>query len=374
MQDWNDLRKENEEFVIKHGAEKMGEQVDKDKGKDEGGAGQAVDKSYIQEGVEPKRLSEFEDTQKNFAQSGVVTVSQFKKEREKVQRDTNESEFERVDGISKVVIDQLEEKLIAKIETLDQKINNLNVYTERIFGGMTEEIIKIESGGKLNNNSSSEYGMLGSRIEDVNQFLNVLIQNNNHINTTNNYMLECLKIILTLMAADEVDKESFGLYGIKESLSNESQMMSSKFISEKKVNKGSSLHIQSNVFDSKNILDRDRINMNMNNSFLPDIHLVNAGISNNENMRYNKDKDSKQIDTSIQRIGNLNFNSNTNINNITPLPHNFTKKQNFSNLNSNISLKPNNNENISVSLSNQCLSCVGNKALINQAFKLACLN
>lgn len=76
---------------------------------------------------------------------------------------------------------------------------------------MTEEIIKIESGGKLNNNSSSEYGMLGSRIEDVNQFLNVLIQNNNHINTTNNYMLECLKIILTLMAADEVDKESFGL-------------------------------------------------------------------------------------------------------------------------------------------------------------------
>lgn len=211
MQDWNDLRKENEEFVIKHGAEKMGEQTDKDKAKDEGGAGQAVDKSYIQEGVEPKRLSEFEDTQKNFAQSGVVTVSQFKKEREKVQRDTNESEFERVDGISKVVIDQLEEKLIAKIETLDQKINNLNVYTERIFGGMTEEIIKIESGGKLNNNSSSEYGMLGSRIEDVNQFLNVLIQNNNHINTTNNYMLECLKIILTLMAADEVDKESFGL-------------------------------------------------------------------------------------------------------------------------------------------------------------------
>lgn len=56
-----------------------------------------------------------------------MTVSQFKKEREKVQRDTNESEFERVDGISKVVIDQLEEKLIAKIETLDIKINNLNV-------------------------------------------------------------------------------------------------------------------------------------------------------------------------------------------------------------------------------------------------------
>jgi len=76
---------------------------------------------------------------------------------------------------------------------------------------MTEEIIKIESGGKLNNNASNEYGMLGSRIEDVNQFLNTLIQNNNHINTTNNYMLECLKIILTLMAADEVDKDSFGL-------------------------------------------------------------------------------------------------------------------------------------------------------------------
>jgi len=53
--------------------------------------------------------------------------------------------------------------------------------------------------------------MLGSRIEDVNAFLNTLIQNNNHINTTNNYMLECLKIILTLMAADEVDKDSFGL-------------------------------------------------------------------------------------------------------------------------------------------------------------------
>lgn len=126
MQDWNDLRKENEEFVIKHGAEKMGEQADKDKAKDDPG-GQTVDKSYIQEGVEPKKLSEFEDTQKNFAQNGVVTVSQFKKEREKVQRDTNESEFERVDGISKVVIDQLEEKLIAKIETLDIKINNLNV-------------------------------------------------------------------------------------------------------------------------------------------------------------------------------------------------------------------------------------------------------
>lgn len=140
---------------------------------------------------------------------------------------------------------------------------------------MTEEIIKIESGGKLNNNASNEYGMLGSRIEDVNQFLNTLIQNNNHINTTNNYMLECLKIILTLMAADEVDKDSFGLYGIRESLSNESQMMSSKFISERKVNKGSSFNMQSNIFDSKNILDREK--MNVNNSFLPDIHLVNGG-------------------------------------------------------------------------------------------------
>lgn len=55
MQDWNDLRKENEEFVIKHGAEKMGEQADKDKAKDDPG-GQTVDKSYIQEGVEPKKI------------------------------------------------------------------------------------------------------------------------------------------------------------------------------------------------------------------------------------------------------------------------------------------------------------------------------
>lgn len=54
-------------------------------------------------------------------------------------------------------------------------------------------------------------------------------------------MFECLKIILTLMAADEVDKESFGLYGIRESLINESKMMSSKFINginDKKVKKG----------------------------------------------------------------------------------------------------------------------------------------
>lgn len=146
--------------------------------------------------------------------------------------------------------------------------------------------------------------------------------------------------------------------------------MSSKFISERKVQKGSSsFNMQSNIFDSKNILDRDK--MNVNNSFLPDIHLVNAGIEGN--MRQNKDNtDSKQY--SIQRIGNLNLVSNSNINHSTPLPHNFTKKQNFSNLNSNISLKPDNKENISVSLSNQCLSCVGNKALINQAFKLACLN
>lgn len=53
-------------------------------------------------------------------------LSQFKKEREKVVRDT-ESEIDRNDGISKVVVDQLEEKLIAKIEILDHKIDNLNV-------------------------------------------------------------------------------------------------------------------------------------------------------------------------------------------------------------------------------------------------------
>jgi len=52
-------------------------------------------------------------------------------------------------------------------------------------------------------------------------------------------------------------------------------MMSSKFISERKVNKGSSFNMQSNIFDSKNILDREK--MNVNNSFLPDIHLVNGG-------------------------------------------------------------------------------------------------
>jgi len=56
--------------------------------------------------------------------------------------------------------------------------------------------------------------------------------------------------------------------------------MSSKFISERKVQKGSSsFNMQSNIFDSKNILDRDK--MNVNNSFLPDIHLVNAGIEGN---------------------------------------------------------------------------------------------
>lgn len=173
------------------------------------------------------------------------------------------------------------------------------------------------------------------------------------------------------MAADEVDKDSFGLQGIKESLSNESQMMSSKFISERKVNKGSSFNMQSNIFDSKNILDREKMNIN-NNSFLPDIHLVNGGNIEGNNRQNKDNNDSKQ--QSIQRIGNLNLVSNSNINNSTPLPHNFTKKQNFSNLNSNISLKPEMKENISVSLSNQCLSCVGNKALINQAFKLACLN
>jgi len=45
MQDWNDLRKENEEFVIKHSAEKMGEQQTLDKFKEsELGAGADVRK------------------------------------------------------------------------------------------------------------------------------------------------------------------------------------------------------------------------------------------------------------------------------------------------------------------------------------------
>lgn len=103
---------------------------------------------------------------------------------------------------------------------------------------MTEEIIKIESSGGKNNINVDDFGMLGSRIQDINQFVNKIIQNNNDINTTNNYMFECLKIILTLMAADEVDKESFGLYGIRESLINENKVMSSKFINDRKVKKG----------------------------------------------------------------------------------------------------------------------------------------
>lgn len=118
MQDWNDLRKENEEFVIKHSAEKMEQQtVDKLK-ESQTGDGFGVPK-------EEGKVEEFEDTKK-IEMGETVNLNQFKKEREKVVRDT-ESEYERNDGISKVVVDQLEEKLIAKIETLDQKINNLNV-------------------------------------------------------------------------------------------------------------------------------------------------------------------------------------------------------------------------------------------------------
>jgi len=120
MQDWNELRKENEEFVIKHSAEKMGEQQTMDKLKEsETGAG--FGSAQKEDGTVP----EFEDTKK-IEMGDTVNITQFKKEREKVQRDT-ESEYERNDGISKVVVDQLEEKLIAKIDTLDQKINNLNV-------------------------------------------------------------------------------------------------------------------------------------------------------------------------------------------------------------------------------------------------------
>lgn len=51
---------------------------------------------------------------------------------------------------------------------------------------MTEEIIKIESSGNKNNQNVNEFGMLGSRIEDINQFVNKIIQSNNDLNTTNN--------------------------------------------------------------------------------------------------------------------------------------------------------------------------------------------
>lgn len=116
------------------------------------------------------------------------------------------------------------------------------------------------------------------------------------------------------------------------------------------------------------------------NSFLPDINSGNEH-SASHNVRYKSSdlkeiKENKNIDNSIQRVGfsNAYNGSSSHIVSMTPLPFNPTRKMNFSNLNSNISLKPNQNDNISLSLSNQCLSCVGNKALINQAFKLACLN
>jgi len=62
----------------------------------------------------------------------------------------------RIEGIDMEVIHQLKVELINKIESLDDKINNLNVYTERIFGGMTEEIIKIGQGGSLKTNGKDE--------------------------------------------------------------------------------------------------------------------------------------------------------------------------------------------------------------------------
>jgi len=104
--------------------------------------------------------------------------------------------------------------------------------------------------------------------------------------------------------------------------------MSSKLISDRKVKKGSQQNIQSNIFDSQNIIDRDNVN---NNSFLPDIKAnlnQDPSSSNNANMRY-KSTDLKEIKESKEhgiRVAYSNNNiqngSNNNLVSITPLPQN----------------------------------------------------
>lgn len=183
MQDWNEMRKKNEEYIIKQSAEKE----DKPQVKEDttSNLNNAIPNNIL----DGKTSQEFEDTQKierDLTINNLSNLSNKKKPKTERVHNDSESDVSRNEGIDMEVLWTMKRELIAKIDTVDTKLNNLNVYTERIFGGMTEEIIKIESSGGKNNNDVQSYGLLGSRIEDVNQFINRLMQNNNDINTTNN--------------------------------------------------------------------------------------------------------------------------------------------------------------------------------------------
>lgn len=185
MQDWNEMRKKNEEYIIKQSAEKE----DKPQVKDDTTSNLNNNNAIPNNIIEGKISQEFEDTQKIERDLTINNLSNLgNKKKPKTERVHNDSESDvsRNEGIDMEVLWTMKRELIAKIDTVDTKLNNLNVYTERIFGGMTEEIIKIESSGGKNNNDVQSYGLLGSRIEDVNQFINRIMQNNNDINTTNN--------------------------------------------------------------------------------------------------------------------------------------------------------------------------------------------
>lgn len=118
MQDWNEMRKKNEEFIIKQSAEKEEKPFNKDDNVNPGGVGSL-------NGLPEENIQEFGDTNK-IERDATINLSNQKREKERVQNDS-ESDVSRNEGIDMEIIWNLKKELNTKIETIEQKINNLNI-------------------------------------------------------------------------------------------------------------------------------------------------------------------------------------------------------------------------------------------------------
>jgi len=241
-------------------------------------------------------------------------------------------------------LNQLKTKFEGLFGQLDKKIENVNTFAERVFGGLSEELVKVSH--KTNNKSEQlEWNQLNAKLDESLNSYSRAMQFLSQLNSNTSYVLECLRLIMALLAADEHDRESFGLYGLKSNLvgdfKSDDSKLSLKLLSEK----NSSTAI---IYDS-------------NKSFLPEIGEKPNRSSNNIHNNINNNMMNNYSNNSSKERSHLVSNSV----HVTPL-----KGNKFSNFSSNANIK----QEINLELSNKCMSCSGSKALVNQAFKLACLN
>lgn len=165
--DWNDLRRRNEEFIRKNDSKEQKEKEEK------------ID-AEIKRKAEQKEQNEEKNKE---------LIEEKEKEKEKALKKLDDEEITHVQSKVKVGVDE-EQFDILRIEfqdnfkNMDVKIDKVYQFSERLFGGLAEELLKKDKG--KNKFETLEYYNLNTRIDEQMNTNQKLLQFLNQMNNTNN--------------------------------------------------------------------------------------------------------------------------------------------------------------------------------------------